>query len=196
MDLEFEKLYKLGTDVAAFLFFDPDLLSHRAEEKNIAWWSDDFRQEFSQGTLAAFCTGSDGQFTMKFVQRPLSQVEREVLVSSGSFRFVVRNGRFYWDNSNGLPCEDQLDDPHDDENGWVAIENGQYKLTVHALDWYSVSDSKRELAGDISHYIVELERAGEWGDIAIPEQLPWLMPSKQWHEQRLQQLNSLYEDMS
>ncbi len=187
MPLELEQLYKLGTDVAAFLFFHPESLKHRAEDE-IGWWDRDFIQEFTAGTLVAFSTGTDREFTMRFVQRPLTKNEISVAVSSADFRFEVRAGRFYWDNANALPCEDQLDDAMDDENGWVHIDSGLYRLTVYALDWFSVAQSIRDSVGDISHYIVRLEPVTSFDEIPVPHEIPCLMPSFSWHENRLAQL--------
>lgn len=177
MSIEWEKLYKLGTDVAAFMFFDPELLQHRLEDDH-DWWSINPEQEFLEGTLAAFHTGSDGQFTMKFIQRPLSPLEKKVLVSQSSFRFVVRNERFYWGNSDSLPSDDQLYDANDDENGWISIPNGNYYLTVYALDWFSIPESERKKAVDISHYLVGLHDVSAWNDSPIRNEIPWLSPSK------------------
>jgi hypothetical protein len=63
MSLEWDKLYKLGTDVAGFLFFHPTCLAHRKDDPT-GWWGDDFAEEFRAGRLVAFCTGSDGTFTL------------------------------------------------------------------------------------------------------------------------------------
>ena len=107
MSLEWNKLYKLGTDVAGFVFFHPARLAHRMNDP-IGWWDKDFAEEFRAGWLVAFSTGSDGTFTLKFVRRPLTAVEEKVLVAKECFRYDVRDGRLYWDNSDCLPSEDQF----------------------------------------------------------------------------------------
>jgi hypothetical protein len=189
MALEFEQLYSLGTDVAAFMFYHPESLKHRAKDE-LDWWARDFQPEFRSGSLAAFYTGCDREFVMKFVQRPLTSTEATVVVSEADFRFDVRDQRFYWDNSDALPSEDQLDNPYEDENGWVAVASGSYRLTVYALDWFSISEAERESAGDISHFIVRMSPVDSFDGIPVPDELPWLIPSKAWHEQRLAQLSS------
>src|SRR5689334_3733940 len=131
MSLEWDKLYKLGTDVAGFVFFHPDQLAHRKKDPR-GWCWDDFAEEFRAGRLVAFGTGSDGQFTMKFVQRPLTPAEEKVLVVKECFRYDVRDGRLYWDNGNCLPCEDRFDNAAEDEHGWLELPNGLYRVTVHA----------------------------------------------------------------
>ena len=186
MSLEWDKLYKLGTDVAGFLFFHPKRLEHRKGDP-IAWWTSDFQQEFLSGRLVAFSTGSDGTFTMKFVRRPLTPVENKVLVVKECFRYDVQDGRLYWDNSDNLPSEDQLSNAEDDAEGWLELPNGRYRFTVHALDWYSISDAEREAEADISHYVVRLEEVASFEDIPVPGTLPWLLASKQWHEKRIAQ---------
>src|SRR5262245_48034695 len=107
MALEWNALYKLGTDVAAFVFFHPKRLEHR-KKAPINWWDEDFAEEFRSGLLVAFCTGSDGTFTLKFVERPLTPIESKVLVVKESFRYHVQDGRLFWDNTDNLPSEDQV----------------------------------------------------------------------------------------
>jgi hypothetical protein len=186
MSLEWEKLYKLGTDVAGFLFFHPARLAHRKNAPT-GWWGDDFAEEFRAGQLVAFCTGSDGKFTMKFVRRPLTPAEEKVLVVKECFRYEVQDGRLFWDNANCLPCEDQFENAEDDEEGWLELPNGPYRVTVHALDWFSIPDAEREAEVDISHYVVRFEAVSSFGDIPVPKELPWLLASKSWHETRLAQ---------
>lgn len=191
MPLEFDKLFALGTDSAAFLFFDPDTLTHRVDD-DVGWWYEDFKQEFTFGKLAAFITGKDGQFTLKFVKRHLTSIEKRVLVSKADFRLEVTRGRFYWDNGEAIPCDFQaLDANEEDKEGWLHLANGKYKLTVHALDWFSVSEDEREAQVDPSHFIVRLQALEDFEGIPVPTSIPWLMPSKKWHEKRLEKLQSL-----
>jgi hypothetical protein len=184
--LEWNKLYQLGTDVAGFLFFHPARLVHRKDDP-IGWWSDDFVEEFQGGQLVAFCTGSDGTFTMKFVRRLLTPTEERVLVAKESFRYDVRDGRLYWENANCLPCEDQFENPDEDENGWLELSNGPYRVTLHALDWFSITDAAREAEADISHYLVQFQPVASLEDIPVPKELPWLLASKSYHEKRVAQ---------
>jgi hypothetical protein len=183
MSLEWDKLYKLGTDVAGFVFFHPARLAHRKKAPT-GWWGDDFEEEFRSGRLVAFCTGSDGTFTMKFVRRPLTPAEAKVLVVKECFRYDVLDGRLYWDNANCLPSEDQFSNAEDDPHGWLELPNGPYRVTVHAMDWFSISDAERQAEGDISHYVVRLEEVSSIEDIPVPKTLPWLLASKKWHEKR------------
>jgi hypothetical protein len=184
MSLEWDKLYKLGTDVAGFVLFHPDRLAHR-KNAPLGWWGDDFAVEFQAGRLVAFCTGADGTFTMKFVQRPLTPAEERVLVAKASFRYDVRDGRLYWDNTNCLPSEDTFEDAKDDEHGWLELPNGSYRVTVHALDWFSIPDAEREAQADISHYLVWFEPVSSLEAIPIPKGLPWLLASKSRHEKQV-----------
>jgi hypothetical protein len=192
MSLEWDKLYKLGTDVAGFLFFHPVHLAHRKDDPT-GRWGDDFAEEFGAGRLVAFCTGKDGTFTMKFVRRPLTPAEERVLVVKESFRYEVLEGRVYWDNGNCLPCQDRFDNAEDDKNGWLELPNGLYRVTVHALDWFTIPDAERKAARDISHYLVRFESVSSLEDIPIPKELPWLLPSKSWHEARIAQQSAGHE---
>jgi len=186
MSLEWDKLYKLGTDVAGFVFFHSTRLAHWKDSPT-GWWMDDFAEEFKAGRLVAFCAGSDGTFTMKFVQRPLTPAEKKVLVTKEPFRYDVQDSRLYWDNANCLPCEDQLENAEDDENGWLELPNGPYRVTVHALDWFSIPDAERQAEVDISHYVVRFEAVSSLKKVPAPKELPWLLASKSWHEKRVAQ---------
>src|SRR5690348_15488537 len=106
MGLEWDKLHSLSTDVAAFMFFHPRRLAHR-KSAPIDWWSNDYQEEFRAGLLVAFTIGSDGTRTLKFVRRALTPIEERALVTKASFRYLVLDGRFYWDNGNCLPSNDQ-----------------------------------------------------------------------------------------
>ena len=156
MSLEWDRLYKLGTDVAGFVLFHPARLAHRKGDP-LGWWMDHFEEEFRAGRLVAFCTGSDGTFTLKFVRRPLTTAEKRVLVAKESFRYDVQDGRLFWDNTNCLPSDEQFSNAEDDPHGWLELPNGPYRVTVHALDWFSIPDADREAEADISHYVVRFE---------------------------------------
>lgn len=184
--MDFESLYKLGTDVAGFMFFDHAQLKHRQDDP-CNWWDDDPAKEFEEGSLIAFHTGSDGTFTLKFVQRPLSSIEEKALVSSASFRYHVRNGRLFWDNGNYLPSEDQIDEADEDPDGWLTIANGYYRVTVYALDWFSIDDQEREAAGEISHYVVRFETVKSLEEIPPVKEAPRLLASKELHQEYISQ---------
>lgn len=183
MSLEWDRLYKLGTDAAGFVFFHPDRLAHR-KKSPIGWWMDDFAEEFRTGRLIAFGTGTDGAFTMKFVRRPLTPAEEKVLVVRESFRYDARDGRLYWDNSSCLPSQGQSAKAEDDPEGWLDVPSGLYRVTIHALDWYSIPEEEREAEEDISHYIARFEVVPSLEGIPVPEELPWLLASKEWHDKR------------
>jgi hypothetical protein len=186
MALEWDNLYSLGTDVAAFMFFHPARLAHR-KASPIDWWSNDFAEEVRAGLLVAFTIGSDGTRTMKFVRRPLSASEERALVTSASFRYLVQDGRVYWDNSDALPSDDQLNNAEEDQNGWIELPNGPYRVTVNALDWFSIPDAEREAEADISHYVVRFEPVTSLDEVPVPTALPELIASKSWHRSRQEQ---------
>jgi hypothetical protein len=174
--------------VSAFVFFDDKALAHRKEDP-IDWWATDARAELEAGRLVAFCTGSDGTFTLKLVQRPLTASERRALISQESFRLQIDHGRIYWDNTDHLPSEDRMAKADDDPDGWLSLPNGAYRMTVHALDWFSVPTAEERAAEkDISHYVVHIEKVDALDATAVPATVPWLLASKRWHEQRNAQL--------
>jgi hypothetical protein len=121
---------------------------------------------------------------MKFVRRALTPAEEKVLVVKECFRYDVRDGRLYWDNTNCLPSEFQLDNAEDDQHGWLELPNGHYRLTVHALDWFSISKEERDAETDISHYVVRFEPVTSLEEIPVLTETPWLVPSKSWYAKR------------
>jgi hypothetical protein len=189
MSLEWEVLYKLGTDVAGFGLYHPARLAHRRRDP-AGWWARDATEEFRAGRLVAFCTGSDGTFTLKFIRRPLTQAEERALVIRASFRYEVRDGRLYWDNLDCLPSEDAFEEAENDEHGWLDLADGPYRVTVHALDWFSIPDAEREAEADISHYLARFEPVASLEEAPAPTEPPWLMASKRWQEQRAAQQRS------
>ena len=189
MSLEWDKLYKLGTDVAAFMLYHPKRLAHR-KESPIDWWSNDFAAEFRDGLLVTFQTGSDGSRTLKFVRRPLTPSETRALVTQAAFRYLAQDGRLYWDNGDALPSTDQLNEAEDDQNGWLELPDGAYRVTVHALDWHSLADAERTAEVDISHYIVRFEPVASLDVIPAPTSLPELIASNEWHAERHKALGS------
>jgi hypothetical protein len=114
-------------------------------------------------------------------------VEEKALVVSQAFRYVVEDERLYWDNTDCLPSEDTFERAEDDPHGWLELPNGRYRVTVHALDWFSLPDAEREAAGDISHYIVRVERVPSFRGVPAPKSAPWLLASKSWHAKRVAQ---------
>jgi hypothetical protein len=184
MGIEWEQLYKLGTDVAGFALYHPARLAHRSHAAT-GWWAE-AEEEFRTGRLVSFCTGSDREFTIKFIQRSLSPVEEEALVASQPFRYVVDDGRLYWDNTDCLPGEDQFENAEDDQHGWLELADGRYRITVYALDWFSLPEAERIAAGDVSHYVVRIEPVS-FDDVPAPRAAPWLLASRSWHAARIAQ---------
>ncbi|MBX9669212.1 MAG: hypothetical protein K2X93_16425 [Candidatus Obscuribacterales bacterium] len=183
MALVMEQLYQLNTEVGAFFFFDGAQLKDRESDSG-NWSMTDFHKEFEAGTLFAFQTATKGNFTLKFVQRPLSDAEKKALVAQHTFFYKVHHGRLYWDNGEHLPCAEGWDEADDDPEGWLTIANGEYKVTVYSQDWFTMPEGEREAAGDISHYVVQFEQFKGKSAPAVPQFLPWLPPSTSWYNYR------------
>lgn len=180
--------------MAGFALYHPDRL--KAWNKvDIGWW-DEAEEAYRSGRLVAFCTGTDGTFTFKFVKRKLSPIERKVLAAAQEYRYLVEDGKLYWDNTDCIPSADnRYDDPTDepvdnafeDSHGWLKLPNGRYRITINAMDWYSIKKAEREAEGDYTHYLVQVERVNSFREVPAPKTAPWLMQSKKWHAELLEQ---------
>jgi len=186
----FDQLYQLRADSGAFLIYDSKSLAHRKNDAE-DWWRTDFFKEFADGNLIAFQTSERRNFTLKFVQRKLTDVEQKALVCSHTFRCSVKNKGLYWDSADRIPHVNQQNDAADDPEGWLAIKKGEYSVTVSALDWFQdITEAEREAAGSIAHFVVQFEKASKQ-DIEIPAKLPWLPPSKKYLDQRTRENPSI-----
>ena len=130
-----DRTLTIGTDVASFYVFHPDDLEHRRTSP-IGWTSYAFAcgPEFAAGNLAAFRTGGDGGFKLRVTDGDLTPRERRFVSAACEFRLKVRHGKILIDNGDHVPSDEKPPNPIPDD-WWVAVPNGNYRVTVHAIDW-------------------------------------------------------------
>jgi hypothetical protein len=137
----------LDAEAASFFVFHPDDLQHR-EASPHEWVLYEFAlaPEFAAGNLVAFDTGADGTYRLRLTRGELTARERAYASSSWDFRYRVRHGRVLVDTGEFLPSDSTSDleeIPPGVAGGpgtipaeqWYAIPNGDYRVTVHAIDW-------------------------------------------------------------
>jgi hypothetical protein len=140
----FSKALMVSTDVAHIVLFHPDDLAH-ASDWPIAWYSEPFVYplESAAGRLIAWSTRSDGSFALRLTDGAMTEREQSYAGPSWTFPYSVRHGRVFLDNTDTLPGKEQMTQTTDAEEYWIDIANGDYAVTVTALEW-SAEPSARE----------------------------------------------------
>lgn len=160
----------IGTDVATLLLFHPADLAHR-EHSPLGWYGYDFayRRESSAGRLIAWSTGADGGYLVRLTSGPLTAAEQERARDKCDFPLIVRHGRVFLDNSDGLPGDGQMADAETLADQWIEVPDGKYRVTVHAID-------QRGHLRDLADYVVVFEPVDSIGGIGIQDGPPLLEP--------------------
>jgi len=159
-DPELNRVICLNTEIASFFIFHPDDLQHRFHAPH-NWSSSGFacRKEFDEGRLVTWSTGGDGGTSMRVTTGKLTQRELQWLLKSWDFRLRVRHGRVLLDGGDCLPADEYWDTPKDDHPGWIDLPNGDYRVTVHDINWYDEPGATdfhgRPREGALPDYVIE-----------------------------------------
>jgi hypothetical protein len=124
----------VGTDVAGYFLFHPEDLAHRRTSP-LGWTSDDFAcgAEFAAGNLVAIDTGGDGATSIRVTDGDLKPREKARATGWWAFRYRVRHGRVLIDGGAAVPS-DEVGDERSPEDHWFTIPDGNYQVTVYAID--------------------------------------------------------------
>jgi hypothetical protein len=150
----------LSTDIASFFIFHPDDLKHRLNAP-LGWSSSEFacRKEFDAGRLVTWSTGSDGSSSFRVTTGKLTQRELQWLLKSWDFRLRVTRERVLLDGGLCLPADAYCDMPKEDHPGWIDLPNGDYRVTVHDINWSGESGAVDENGyaheGSLTSYVIE-----------------------------------------
>lgn len=145
----------LATDVAHILIFHPDDLAH-AEKWPIAWYAETFVYpvESAGQRLIAWSTGSDGVFKLRLTTGEITAAEREFAGPSWTFPYSVRHGRVFVDNSDALPGSEKMTDPSESPDLWFELADGDYAVTVTAIEWEAEPGAHEEGRETLPNYVV------------------------------------------
>lgn len=175
-------LIVVNTEVASIYMFHPDDLQHR-KSSPMGWSSYGFtvEPEFGAGNLVAFVTGSDGTYQVRLTEGELTARERKYFSCAWEFRYKVRHNGVLIDGGEFLP-EDRghhlEESPAEDQ--WYAIANGNYKVTVSAIDWSSepgaVDSQLRATKNALSAYVIQFKKVDKFDAIAVAPSSPRLEP--------------------
>jgi len=179
-----ERVINAGTDGAIFFLFHPDDLAHH-NQSDLGWFNDDCAPELSAGKLIAFMTGGDGGFSFRITENGvLTQLEKKHHVCSWDFGLAVSHNRVFLDGGDNLPSLEQVDDPLDedcdeiDKDCWIEIANGNYKVTVHAVNCWTEPDYK-PIKG-LTSYIIHFQPVTDFKDIKPAKGPVKLFHDKGW----------------
>src|SRR5262249_41953578 len=130
------------------------------------------RKELDAGRLAGLSTGGDGGYRFRATTGELTERERNLLAGSWPFRMRVRHGRVLLDNVDCLPNSEFCDEAGDDHCGWIPLDNGDYRLTVHAVEWEAEPDVVDENGYARPHalpsYVLQFEPVADIASIEVP----------------------------
>ncbi len=174
-----------GTDGASFFIYHPQDLNHRLTSP-LAWSFYHFacRPEFEAGRLVAFTTGGDGGDAFRITDGPLTEREKTWLAGSWDFRYVVRHGRTYLDGGYALPSSDYFDESEKHPQQWITLPNGNYRVTVNAIEWYSepsaLDENNNLTENALASYVIQFQPVESLESIKISSTPPRLETSKNW----------------
>ncbi|MEO0558810.1 MAG: DUF6386 family protein [Bacteroidota bacterium] len=161
----------LGTDVATFLIYHPDDLAHRADAP-LGWYGYDFAyvQEARAGRMVAIGTGSDGGYRIRLTTSELTPAEAAAETTRIVSPLIVRHGRVFVGNTDGLPGLERMIDPDAHPDQWLELANGAYRVSVVEVDW----------SGDeaLPSYVVMFKAVASMDEVEVPERFP--MHSRVW----------------
>lgn len=146
------------TEVAHIVIFHPDDLAHAAEWP-IAWYCEPFvyPSESVAGRLIAWCTGSDGSFAVRLTNGAVTEREQAYAGPRWTFPYTVRHGRVFLDNTDTLPGLEQMTETSENEDYWIDVENGDYAVTVTAIEWSAEPGARDEDFDKLPNYVVQFE---------------------------------------
>lgn len=166
--MKLDQTIDIGTDGASFFLFHPDDLAHRKDDP-LDWFTYGFacRKEFEAGNLVAFLTGADGGYQLRLTSGDLTDKEKALETGSWEWGYTVRYGKLLVDNGDHLPSEEAFDVKKAPNDQWVALPNGDYRVTVHPIE--------RE-DNSLPDYVIRFEQVDNPLHIAKSSSLPDLIP--------------------
>jgi hypothetical protein len=178
MTESFDRTLYLGTDIASFYLFHPDDLAHRATSP-LGWETCGFacRKEFEAGRLVGWSTGSDGGYGFRLTDGELTQREVTYRGCSWDFRLGVQHNRVMLDNGDCIPNAEYPRNPPDgDDRRWIALSDGDYRVTVTAIEWDSepgaIDDAGQVSENALTNYVIQFNRIADIAFLPVPSSAP------------------------
>ncbi|MFV0410348.1 MAG: hypothetical protein ACK5LJ_11835 [Paracoccus sp. (in: a-proteobacteria)] len=146
----------MTTDVTHFVIFHPEDLAHAAGWP-IAWYAEPFIYpgESAAGRLIGWSTGGDGSFALRLTDGPLTEREARYRGPEWVFPLSVRHGAVYLDGTDALPGIDQMCRAGENPDARIDLENGDYAVTVAAIEWDAEPGSEDDSFDSLPNYVVQ-----------------------------------------
>lgn len=177
-----------GTDGASFFLYHPQDLQHRLTSPH-AWpfYHFAFRPESAAGRLVVFSTGGDGGYAFRITDGPLTEREQKWLASSWDFPYQVRHGRVYLDGGYALPSDNYFDDSERNLAQWISLPNGNYKVTVHAIEWHSepgaLDEDEQPTDSALASYVIQFTPIQSLSAVPVHDTPPRMECDRKWQAQ-------------
>ncbi len=161
----------VDTDQTMITLFDPVDLEHHVVDP-ADWYEYDFAflEDLAAGRFAAVITGSNGLNTVRVTNAPLSDKELAVAGPDAELRLRVLNDRLLLSDGSAWPSEQRSLQSvlrSADRKNWLTVPNGDYRLTVTALD---------ASAADVHDYVFQLDAIAGIDEVPHAPGIPQLVP--------------------
>ena len=153
---EFSEQRRIDVEAAHILIFHPDDMVHTVAWP-IAWYCDSavYPHESEAQRLIAWCTMGDSVHDVRLTNGALTEREKAYAGPSWTFPYRVRHGRVFLDNSDVLPSQEQMASAEERSQYWVDVPNGDYAVSITAVDWTREPGADEEGFDALPDYVVQ-----------------------------------------
>ena len=126
---------QVTTENGTIALFDPfDLQHHEADPPD--WYRYDYgiADDLTSGRFSAISTARNGQFRVRVTSSPLLASERPAAGPRATLRLRVLNHRLLLNGGDAWPSINQAASRYAYDERYLAIPNGDYRVTITALD--------------------------------------------------------------
>jgi len=164
----------VNTDTSMITLFDPlDLQHHTADPDN--WYQYDFAflDDMASGRFVALSTAANGPHWVRLTDAPLSREQQALAGPSAKLRLRVLNERLLLSGGSAWPSINRSLPvalaSAESEDHWLELPNGDYEVTITALDSVGL---------DIPDYVLRLERVFTIADVEHAPGIPHVTPTQ------------------
>ncbi|MBX2882001.1 MAG: hypothetical protein KTR32_18780 [Granulosicoccus sp.] len=125
----------VNTNNSMVSLFDPvDLIHHEDDPDD--WYLYDYGHDddLKSGRFAATLLEHNGKIRVRVTEAPLTAQEQAAAGPRATLRLRVRNSRMLLSGGDTWPSEKTSATRYAYDNRWIAIPNGDYRVTITALD--------------------------------------------------------------
>lgn len=147
--------------------FDPVDLNHH-EADPVDWYRYDYgnKDDLKSGRFVAAILEHNGNIRVRVTESPLSTQEQAAAGPRATLRLRVRNSRMLLSGGDTWPSEQTSSTRYAYDTRWIAIPNGDYRVSITALD------RKQPVAHDV---VIQLKPVSDIVDVSHAPGLPQLI---------------------